>query len=90
MYCPDAYMSDKKPTEEAIVHFGIAKTHTQLAHQYALKDKGDSAMFNANLVVSLYEIADGLANLATGLRATYILLDEVKRLLEQQRVGRVS
>lgn len=81
-------MSEKKPTEEAIVHFGIAKTHSRLAHQIATKDKGDSAMYNSNLVISLYEIADGMASLATGLRATYILLDEVKRLLEQQRVGR--
>jgi hypothetical protein len=36
----------------------------------------------------LNNIAQGLANLAVGVRATYILLEEVKRLLERQGMTR--
>ena len=74
-----------KPTEEARIHFGIAKTHSREAHVIAAKEKD---MFKANSAVALFEIADGLENLTTGIRATYILLEEVKNLLEQQRAGR--
>jgi hypothetical protein len=37
------------------------------------------------MAVALYELGDGLENLTTGIRATYILLEEVKRMLEQRR-----
>jgi hypothetical protein len=35
----------------------------------------------------LQYIAEGLGNLATGLRATYLLLEEVNRKLDQRGVG---
>lgn len=78
-------MSEKKPTESARVHFGIAQTHSRMAHQIAAKDKGDEGMYRSNISVAIYELADGLNDLTTGIRATYILLEEVKRLLERQQ-----
>lgn len=78
-------MSEKRPTESAKMHFGIAQTHTRMAHQIAAKDKGDDGMYKSNVAVAIYELADGLNDLTTGIRATYILLEEVKRLLEQQK-----
>ena len=78
-------MSDKKPTESARAHFGIAKTHSQMAHQVAAKHKGDDGMQQSHMAIAVYELADGMADLATGIRATYLLLDEVKNLLQRLR-----
>ncbi len=77
-------MSDKKPTESARVHFGIAKSHSQMAHQIAAKNQGDEGMQKSHMAIAVYELADGMADLATAVRATYILLDEVKRLLQSR------
>jgi hypothetical protein len=52
-----------------------------MAHQIGAKDKGDEGMYKSHMAIATYELADGMADLATGIRATYILLDEVKRLL---------
>ena len=78
-------MSEKRPSESAKMHFGIAQTHSRMAHQIAAKDKGDDGMYKSNVAVAIYELADGLNDLTTGIRATFILLEEVKRLLEQQK-----
>ena len=78
-------MSEKRPTDSAKIHFGIAQTHSRMAHQIAAKDKGDDGMQKSHVAVAIYELADGLNDLTTGIRATYILLEEVKRLLEQQK-----
>ena len=78
-------MSEKKPTEQARFHFESAKTHGMMAHQLSAKEQGNEAMYKSHTVISLQEIASGLDSLATALRATYILLEEVKRLLEQQQ-----
>ena len=77
-------MSEKKPTESAIVHFGIAKTHSRMAHQISAKNVGDESMQKSHMAIATYELADGMADLATGIRATYLLLDEVKRLLQSR------
>ncbi len=42
-------------------------------------------MFRSHLAVSVHDLAEGLESLTVGVRATYILLEEVKRLLEQRR-----
>ena len=78
-------MGEKKPTESARVHFGIAKTHSQMAHQIAAKHMDDEAMQKSHMAISVYELADGLNDLTTGIRATYLLLEEVKRMLERQQ-----
>lgn len=77
-------MSDKRPTEQARQNFDRAKTHSAMAHQISAREKDQEAMYRSHSAVSLQEIAEGLGNLTTGLRATYILLEEVKRLLERQ------
>jgi hypothetical protein len=77
-------MSEKKPTESAIMHFGISKTHSRMAHQISAKSQGDESMQKSHMAIATYELADGLADLATGIRATYLLLDEVKRLLQSR------
>ena len=77
-------MGEKKPTESAIMHFGISKTHSQMASQLAAKDKGNDGMQKSHMAIATYELADGMADLATGIRATYLLLDEVKRLLQSR------
>ena len=76
-------MSEKKPTESAIMHFGIAKTHSRMAHQISAKSQGDDGTQKSHMAIATYELADGMADLATGIRATYLLLDEVKRLLSR-------
>ena len=78
-------MSEKKPTDSARMHFNIAKTHSRMAGQIGAKDKGDDGMYKSNTSISIYELADGLNDLTTGLRATYLLLEDVKRMLERQR-----
>ena len=42
-------------------------------------------MYTSNIAVEMYELGEGMEALTTGLRATYILLEDVKRLLEQRR-----
>jgi hypothetical protein len=81
----DSIMSEKRPTDSAKIHFGIAQTHSRIAHQIAAKDQGDDGRYKSNVAVAINELSDGLNDLTIGLRATYILLEEVKRLLEQQK-----
>ena len=78
-------MSEKRPTDSAKIHFGIAQTHSRLAHQISAKNQDNEAMYKSHVAVAIYELSDGLNDLTTGIRATYILLEEVKRLLEQQK-----
>ena len=37
-------MSEKRPTDSAKMHFGIAQMHSRMAHQIAAKDKGDDGV----------------------------------------------
>lgn len=77
-------MSERKPTDEARSRFGMAQSQAKLAHQISMKEKGDTGMYKSHIAVSLYEVTTGLNAMATGLRATYILLEEIKRLLERR------
>jgi hypothetical protein len=70
------------PTQSAQNWFRISKTNYQAAWEAAGK-AGDSTAWNtagANIALT-----DGLIDLATGLRATYQLLEEVKQLLQRPR-----
>ena len=52
-------------------------------------DAKDEVMYKTMVADSFYGIAQGLDAMATGMRATYILLEEVKRfLLVSQQGGR--
>ncbi|HQU92640.1 MAG TPA: hypothetical protein PLK77_10110 [Pyrinomonadaceae bacterium] len=78
-------MAEPRPTEKATGNFGRVKTHSRMAHSESTNLKDPEQMYRSNMAVVLYELGDGLENLTTGIRATYILLEEVKRLLEQRR-----
>jgi len=78
-------MAEPRPTEKATNNFGRVKSHSRLAHSESTSLKGQEQMYRSNIAVALYELGDGLENLTTGIRATYILLEEVKRMLEQRR-----
>ena len=78
-------MSEARPTESARASFGRAKTNARMAHGESTKLKGADQMYRSHLAISVYDLAEGMESLTTGLRATYLLLEEVKRLLEQKR-----
>ena len=69
------------PTENAEVAFEVAGSNFQAAASRLQLGNDKNALF---LIASgLSQQADGLKDLTVGVRATYILLAEVKRLLEQ-------
>lgn len=78
-------MAEPRPTEKAASSFGRAKLNARMAHSESTKLKGAEQMYRSHMAISLHDLSEGLENLTTGIRATYILLDEVKRLLEQRR-----
>ena len=78
-------MAEVRPTDSARGSFGRAKMNARMAHRESTQLKGAEQMYRSHLAVSVYDLAEGLESLTTGLRATYILLEEVKRLLEQRR-----
>jgi hypothetical protein len=69
-----------RPTEMAHILFSTA---SQFAHSVVMDNK--SPDYAKTLAASIRNTADGLDSMATGLRATYILLEEVKTLLLHPR-----
>ena len=67
-----------RPTDEAQTYFQLAN---RLFGHLVTSSSGDMA----KLGTGLGNLAQGLEKLSVGLRATYIELEEVKRLLQQQR-----
>ena len=78
-------MADQRPTDIAKSSFGRVKTHSKMAHSEAVKLKGSDSMYRSHIAISINELGEGLEALTVGLRATYLLLDEVKRMLEHRR-----
>lgn len=78
-------MGDQKPTDSARSSFGRVKMHSKLAHVESAKSAGNDAMYRSHMAISMHELGEGLEALTTGLRATYILLEDVKRQLEFRR-----
>jgi hypothetical protein len=73
------------PTESAKAQFDYAANAAKTATQYLNKQQasaGDSQLGSYNQAVALAHLAMGLSNLATGLRATYMLLEDVKGQLD--------
>jgi hypothetical protein len=68
-----------RPTESAINEFHVVRQHSGRA--FIRIPVGDP---NAEIALAIKSLADGLINLSTGLRATYMLLEEVKGLLQKQ------
>jgi hypothetical protein len=69
-----------RPTDQAHVLF---QTASMMAH-WTVTDN-NAPQYAQNLGAAIRNTADGLDSLATGLRATYMLLEEVKTLLQRQR-----
>jgi hypothetical protein len=85
-------MSNDKPTDRAREHFGFASQKASEAERHfsTLKfDKTINKVVDADdrqrgeiaLANAVYYLAWGLRDLSTGLRATYVLLDEVNKKL---------
>ena len=72
-----------KPTENAEYWFRQAD-HNSSILMFPHRDLSDSDR-DFYIGNSLHDLAKGLGHLAVGLRATYILLDQVNRKLDQQR-----
>jgi hypothetical protein len=71
-------MSDR-PTDKAIQEFDKAGKAAHLA--VVLKDSHPEYLAHA-----VHYLANGLTDLATGLRATYMLLEEVRDQLKRQKL----
>ena len=70
-----------KPTEEAAGFYDLAAQCASLAEQVTY---GTTNQTGAWLAKSLNQLAKGLQRTNTGLRATYILLEEIKNSLSRQ------
>jgi hypothetical protein len=76
-----------KPTEMAKSQFDYAAQTATAAAQFLDKSNATAAERQAgdyNQAAALAHLARGLSELAIGLRATYVLLEEVKSLIERQ------
>lgn len=71
-----------RPTEEAESYFAMGKTRFQTAVSMTAKG-GDSVEYN--LAMGYLDMCTGLSKLNVGLRATYVLLEEVKTMLQRPR-----
>ena len=77
-------MSDNRPTDQAKSNFLNASVQANFGITASDKEVFPNE-YKQRIAMSLKGLADGLENLATGLRATYILLEKIER---QQRTGR--
>jgi hypothetical protein len=71
------------PLEDPEFSFSVANSNFLLAQQHRWGN--DVGSYDASLALGLQQTTGGLAKLSANVRATYVLLEEVKRLLEQQR-----
>jgi hypothetical protein len=76
-----------RPTEQAQKWFENAQTIAARAERTLWKTPMTSSSHQSGIydqAMALGNLAKGLGEIAVGLRATYILLEEVKNLLERQ------
>ncbi|QQS14244.1 MAG: hypothetical protein IPK81_08770 [Rhodospirillales bacterium] len=77
----------KKPTEQAEFNFKRAE-EAAMSIVNGLKPKNDpTSTIHYNTSVGITHLARGMGHLAVGLRATYLLLEEVNRKLDAQARG---
>ena len=74
-------MATDRPTEKAISKLEIAKN---TARNFTVAHPRHDLNF---LCMAVGDVADGLQDMNTGLRATYILLEEVKAMLVRQNAA---
>jgi hypothetical protein len=70
--------NDTRPSESAAYHFDQAKSAVEFATA-----GGDTTDYLKRLARSNHSLAAGLKELTVALRATYILLEQVNRKLNQ-------
>ena len=75
-----------RPTDRAHQNFLGAKTTSSMAVNES--NSSNLSMYDNLMAQPLGAIVDGLDDMATGMRATYILLEQIKDQLEKQRLGR--
>jgi hypothetical protein len=77
-----------RPTDEAIAFFDEAERRITSAglklHNQNLSD-ADRQFVDLEIARGLWTMAAGLSKMSTGLRATYILLEQVKAAVEKQK-----
>lgn len=78
-----------RPTESAKYHFNRAKHFASEAGGHYMIHKGrepasPTELGDRNLTRAVLELAEGFNSMSDGLRATYVLLDEVKGLLQKR------
>jgi hypothetical protein len=71
-----------KPTEIATMVLNMGRSHVLTAKSSTVNEM-PSSLIDAQL-----GIIDGLLALSTGLRATYMKLEEIERLIKQQAVAK--
>lgn len=74
-------MADR-PTDKAFYAFEFAKNSANNFNRGKSVPADQQFMF-----IALAKMAEGLQHLSTGIRATYILLEEVKTQLDRQNAG---
>ena len=74
-----------RPTETAEMLFSMARQHIAPAHSPQGDQVPKGAEVPAPLINSVTFMIDGLSAMNTGLRATYMKLEEIERLLKQLR-----
>ena len=72
-----------RPTEQAAVCYDLAAQNASLAEQAAY---GTTNHTGAMLARAVNELAKGLKHTNAGLRATYMLLEQIKDALRHQRL----
>jgi hypothetical protein len=77
-------MSEGRPTEQAKASFGFASVQANFGITAADREVYPNE-YKQRIAMSVKAIAEGLENLAIGLRATYILLEKIE---QKQRTGR--
>jgi hypothetical protein len=72
-----------KPTQEAQRYFEFASMWLNQIVAASVQGRGDPAM--GHMATGLTNMAMGLDHLSVALRATYMKLEEIERLLNQSR-----
>lgn len=70
-----------KPTERAKMHLDTAK---QFSYKVQISDSDSALDFRHPLGITLGGISYGLEDMATALRATYMLLERIERKLDRR------
>jgi hypothetical protein len=76
-------VAESRPTERANNEF--AKAAVKAYHAHTITSSKEQVVAINQLSGSTMHMAKGLDELATGLRATYILLEDVRNQLRQQQ-----